>query len=120
MPALLWHPSEVEQVRLDSITAYSLESGLSNIAPPIALNATVLGWGGTIASMDFFLTANLFHLISAAEVSVLFAEAANALIGAGLLSIYGPFKRDGEPTSAGDAQFDANLRTSDPEIGYMN
>jgi len=120
MPAFHWHPSEVEQVRLNSIAAYIFESGLSNIAPPLKLNATQPGWGDTIAPKDLILTANLFHLISAVEVSVLLEEAAKALVQRGLLCVYGPFKRDGELTSEGDTQFDASLRTSDPEIGYKD
>lgn len=120
MPALHWHPSEVEHVRLSSIAAYIFESGLSNIAPPLTLNATQPGWGDTIAPKDLILTANLFHLISAVEVSALLEGAAKALIQTGLLCVYGPFKRDGELTSEGDMQFDASLRTSDPEIGYKD
>ncbi len=120
MPDILWHPSEVEQARLSSIEAYKRESGLHNIATPLKLNATQSGWGDTIAPMDLVLTANLLHLISAAEVKVLLQETAKALAQKGLLCIYGPFKRDGELTSEGDAQFDANLRSSDLEIGYKD
>ena len=61
MAGVRWHPSEVEQVRLSSIKAYTRESGLSNIAAPITLNATQSGWGDTIEPKDLILTANLLH-----------------------------------------------------------
>jgi hypothetical protein len=34
--------------------------------------------------------------------------------------LYGPFKRDGAHTSAGNAEFDANLRARDPSWGLRD
>ena len=66
-----------------------------------------------------FLT-NLLHLISADESRTLILEAAQALSPGGTLMLYGPFKRSGVLTSDGDARFDADLRASDPNIGYKD
>ncbi len=120
MPTIKWQPTEVEHTRMVSIDAYRADSGLSNIAAPILLNATQSGWGGTIAAIDLIVVANLFHLISEAEVSVLLAEAAQALNKDGQLCVYGPFKRDGKLISEGDVSFDAGIRAADPEVGYKD
>lgn len=120
MPAIQWQPSEVDPVRLRSIEAYLLEGALSNVSTPIALNATQSGWGGSIAPKDLILVTNLLHLISEREVTTFLEESAYALTEGGRLFLYGPFKRDGELTSEGDAKFDADIRASDPEIGYKD
>ncbi|MEO9685032.1 MAG: DUF938 domain-containing protein [Tateyamaria sp.] len=120
MPAIHWHPTEVDQNRLRSIEAYRRDSGLSNIAPPIPMNATEAGWSERMAPKGLILLANLLHLISKPEAGTLIKEAAHALAPSGQLIVYGPFKRDGTLTSEGDANFDASLRASDPEIGYKD
>ena len=120
MPALQWHPSEVDQSRLRSIQAYRDENKLSNISAPITLNATEAGWGEAVAAKDLILLINLLHLISETEAVTLIKEGARALVPSGQLFLYGPFKRDGKLTSEGDKNFDASLRTSDPDIGYKD
>ena len=119
MPNLHWHPSEVEHACLNSITAYTIESGHTNIAAPIMLNATQSGWSKTIPAKDLITLANLLHLISSPEAETLISEAANTLAPKGKLALYGPFKRNGALTSEGDITFDANLREHDPETGYV-
>lgn len=120
MPAIQWHPTEVSQARLVSIAAYIAESDLPNVSKPQTLNATQEGWGDAVAPKDLIVLINLLHLISEAEVVTLVVEAARALCPAGQLFLYGPFKRNGELTSDGDAAFDASIRASDPEMGYKD
>jgi hypothetical protein len=78
------------------------------------------GWRETVPAQDLITLTNLLHLISTAQVRTLIGEAARALTPDGVLILYGPFKRDGQLTSAGDAQFDAELRAADPDIGYKD
>ena len=120
MPHLLWHPSEVEQTRLTSIAVHIRESGLKNINVPIMLDATKIGWGRNIEPKELITLANLLHLISEPEVETLLSEASEALCANGVLSLYGPFKRDGKLTSDGDVTFDASLRAHDPDTGYKD
>ncbi len=120
MPNIHWQPSEVETSRLASIKAYSAESGLTNIAAPITLNATQSGWGKTTPPKDLITLANLLHLISATEAEILIVEAAKALAPEGKLFLYGPFKRAGKLISEGDERFDASLREFDSETGYKD
>jgi hypothetical protein len=120
MPDITWQPSEIDSLRLASISAYISQSSFSNISPPIALNATQSGWANDIAAQDLIVLVNLLHLISEAEAKTLIVEAANALLPAGRLCLYGPFMRQRRLTSEGDARFDASIRAVDPDIGYKD
>jgi SAM-dependent methyltransferase len=120
IPAVQWHPSEVEATRLRSIEAYVHDSELSNISAPITLNATQVGWGETIAPKGLIILANLLHLISEIEAATVLQEGARALAPSGHFCIYGPFKRDGEFTSDGDERFDFDIRAADSEVGYKD
>ena len=110
----------VDAARRTSIAAYVAESGLTNIAPPIALDATAPGWGAEQAGQSLIFLSNLLHLIPMRQVETLIAEAAQALAPAGRLVIYGPFMRAGELTSEGDRRFHAALVAEDPRIGYKD
>ena len=120
LPGLTWQPSEIDATRRASIDAWAQGTDLENIKPAIALDATSPGWGAGCAGQNLVLVVNLLHLISESEAITLIREAAQALAPAGRLIVYGPFLRDGETTSDGDARFDASLRAQDPEIGYKD
>lgn len=120
LPGLHWQPSDIDDARRRSVDAHACACGLPNIAPAMALDATAPGWGVAHPGQDLIVLVNLLHLISTPEAQTLLAEAAMALAPGGRLVIYGPFLRDGETTSDGDAQFDAALRAQDPEIGYKD
>jgi hypothetical protein len=120
MPHIHWHPTDVDQTRLASISAYIIEAKLTNIAMPVLMDATVAGWNTSVPRVDLISLVNLLHLISADECRTLITEAARALTENGALMLYGPFKRNGVLTSDGDAGFDADLRAADPNIGYKD
>lgn len=115
-PALSWQPSDANAANFASVAAWG--TGLANLRPPMLLNACVPGWGR--GEWDAVLLANLLHLISEPEAGVLLDEAAAALVPGGVLSLYGPFRRDGRLVTEGDAAFDARLRAQDPAIGYKD
>jgi len=118
LPDLNWQPSEVDTARRDSVMAWSGDT--PNIRPVIALDATDPGWSATHHGYNLILNVNLLHLISTPEARTLIAEAAQALAPGGRLILYGPFLRDGEATSDGDARFHASLREADTQIGYKD
>lgn len=117
---ITWQPSEVDPERRQSIDAYAAQSGLPNFQRAIALDATTPGWGRENSDNDLIVTVNLLHLISEAEAQTLIAEATTALAPNGILVLYGPFLRDGETTSDGDARFHQDLTRQDPDIGYKD
>lgn len=117
--ALDWQPTDVDPANLPSIRAWSAHTG-GEIRAPILLDATAPGWSVQLGPWDAILLVNLLHLIPAPAAETLLAEVALALAPAGTFCLYGPFLRDGQPTSPGDAAFDASLRGQDPTIGYKD
>lgn len=120
LPRLQWQPTEIDAERRASIDAYVAETGITNVAPAMPLNATQPGWSVNTPDKDLILLSNLLHLISETDARTLIDEAAKALSGTGTLILYGPFMREGQLTSEGDAKFDAELRAADPAIGYKD
>jgi SAM-dependent methyltransferase len=110
-----WQPSDVDAGNFGSVVAWA--GGVARA--PVLLDACAPGWasGGL---WDVILAVNLLHLVPQAGAAVLIAEAARALRPGGRLAVYGPFLRDGKPTSAGDAAFDADLRAQDAQLGYKD
>jgi hypothetical protein len=120
LPQLNWYPTEVEPDRIASIDAYAAEAGLPNLHLAHHLDATQPGWGQTQGPFDIIHLGNLLHLIPQPAAAVLLTQAAAALTPKGAFTLYGPFMRAGVLTSEGDAQFDAELRATDPAIGYKD
>jgi SAM-dependent methyltransferase len=119
MPALTWQPTDPDPVRRASIAAWSAEAGLSNIRPPRDLDAARPGWAAEEPfPTDLVVLVNLLHLISGPEAETVLTEIASVLAPGGIFVLYGPFLRDGEATSDGDAAFHASLKAQDPAIGY--
>ena len=119
-PNLDWQPSEIDQLRIASIEAWCKNDNFANVRPPIILDATEIGWSSKFNCQKFILSVNLFHLISKDEAKILISEMSLALSPGGRSIIYGPFKRNGKLTSAGDQTFHQSLIEADPQIGYKN
>ncbi|KIN63622.1 generic methyltransferase [Sulfitobacter noctilucicola] len=120
LPDMHWQPTDIDPARLKSINAYVNDAALGNVAPAQHLDATVPCWADRFGNQDLIVLVNLLHLISTSQATHLIHEAGKALDPQGMLMLYGPFKRDGLLTSTGDAEFDASLRASDPDIGYKD
>ncbi|SEN25595.1 Protein of unknown function [Roseovarius tolerans] len=120
MPGLIWQPTEIDPARRASIDAYVAEAGLPNLRAAMAVDATEADWGKAQAGQALIVLINLLHLISTPEARRIIAEAAQALAPGGRFALYGPFLRDGQATSEGDARFHASLTAQDPAIGYKD
>ena len=120
LPNLFWLPSEVDEERLKSISAWIVAENLSNIKPPLYLDATETGWAQNLPQFNFILLVNLLHLISWNETETLFNELPKVLKKNGSAFVYGPFMRSGKLTSAGDQNFHNSLIQTDPDIGYKD
>lgn len=119
-PDLVWQPTEIAAERRASIDAWAATQDLPNLLPAADLDATAPGWGAARPGHDLVVLINLLHLIGTAEARAILAEIPAALAPGGRLILYGPFLRDGEATSEGDARFHASLQASDSEIGYKD
>lgn len=119
-PNLIWQPSDVDPVKINSIDSWVQHIDLDNLLEPILLDATVFGWGADHSQFDLVILVNLLHLISMAETENLIAETSDALTKNGVMLIYGPFRRGQHFASDGDEQFHHSLSAQDPSIGYKS
>lgn len=120
LPGWDWQATDADPANLSSIAAWAAHAGAPNLAPPVVLDAARPGWAAGWPDRDAVLIVNLLHLIPAPAADTVLAESAAALAPGGCLCVYGPFLRDGQATSPGDAAFDASLRAQDPAIGYKD
>ncbi|WP_445943808.1 DUF938 domain-containing protein, partial [Roseicyclus sp.] len=120
MPGLEWQPTDPDPTRRASVAAWVADTKLRNISPALHLDAARPGWAKDHGPADLIVLINLLHLISMPEVATVLVEVAKALAPGGRFALYGPFLRDGQATSQGDADFDTALRAQDPAIGYKD
>lgn len=120
LPTLDWQPSDADAESLDSIAAWIADTPASGVRPPLRLDASEDPWPIEPGSFDAVFNANMIH-ISPWEVGQgLLRGAGRALVPAGLLFLYGPFRVGGAHTSASNASFDAGLRERDPRWGVRD
>jgi hypothetical protein len=73
-----------------------------------------------VAHADAILNINMVHIAPWSAAEALFRGAARVLPGAGLLYMYGPFKRGGRHTAPSNERFDERLRGEDPRWGVRD
>lgn len=117
-PGLTWQPSDAHDEPLATTAAWCAD--LPNVLAPLRLDATKAGWSRDVGEWPVLCLTNLLHLISTEQAETLLRDVARALAPGGVFCLYGPFKRQGQLISAGDARFDASLRAQDPAIGYKD
>lgn len=120
LPSLVWQPTDANPDNLASITAWAAHDPQPNLRAPVVLDAASPGWAAKWPAQDIVLIINLLHLIPTDMAAAILLQSAHALRPTGKLMVYGPFLRDGQTTSDGDAAFDASLRAQDPNIGYKD
>ena len=114
-PDLIWQPSDPDPAALASIDAWASDSGLTNIAPPVALDASAQQW--PVKAADAILCINMIHISPWSATQGLMTGAATILPKGAPLYIYGPFRRAGTPTAPSNEAFDESLRSRNPDWG---
>jgi SAM-dependent methyltransferase len=114
-PRLAWQPTDLHPDALGSIAAWRDETALSNLRPPMTLDAASDHW--PIDRAEAVLSINMVHISAWTSALGLIAGAAR-LLQAGLpLILYGPWLKDDLPTAESNLAFDADLKRRDPEWG---
>jgi SAM-dependent methyltransferase len=118
LPALRWQPSDPSPVHRDSVRAWTAACGADNIAQPLDLDVEREPW--PLARADAILNINMIHIAPWSATVALFQGAARVLPAAGVLYLYGPFKREGQHTADSNQRFDERLRGEDPRWGVRD
>jgi SAM-dependent methyltransferase len=112
-----WQPTEAAPAALATIDARC--GGLANVRPALLLDVLRAPppWPVGPAGYDAVYCANLLHIAPWEVCAALMQGAAAHLGPAGLLLLYGPYRRAGVPTATSNETFDADLRARDPRWG---
>ena len=114
LPHLNWQPSDPDPSSLASIDAWRVETALSNLLPPVMLDAAA-PW--PVSKVDAILCINMTHISPWTATLGLMEGAGKMLPAGGLLYLYGPFIRDEVETAPSNLAFDASLKARDPRWG---
>lgn len=118
LPGLTVQPSDPGADQRASIDAWVREHGLANVRPALELDARSGTWPVTAA--DAVVCINMIHIAPWEAAIGLMSGSARLLSPGGVLFLYGPYHRDGRPTSPGNELFDRSLRQQDASWGIRN
>ena len=117
LPGWTWLPTDADAGMLPAIAAWTAQSRLGNVLPPLALDVAAPAWPVKEGGFDAVYCANMLHISPWTTCHALMQGAARHLAQQGLLVTYGPYLEDGVPTSPGNLAFDADLRARNKAWG---
>jgi len=117
-PDLAFQPSDPEDAALQSIAAWTQDSGLTNIRPPVMLDAMSDRW--PVMAADAILCINMIHIAPWRASEGLFQGAVKLLPAGAPLYLYGPYRRANVVTVPSNEAFDESLKARNPEWGLRD
>ena len=118
LPGLVFQPSDPDPEARASIDAWVADSGLANLRPALALDASAPGW--PVSAADAVVCCNMIHISPWSSAVGLVAGAARVLPPGGLLYLYGPYRRGGRHTAPSNEAFDIDLKRRNPAWGVRD
>jgi SAM-dependent methyltransferase len=118
LPGIVFQPSDPDAAARASIDAWVAETGVANVRPALALDATAQAWPAVAAQA--VVCINMIHISPWAATLGLMRGAASVLEPGGLLFLYGPYRRGGGHTADSNAAFDRSLRERNPAWGVRD
>jgi len=120
-PDHCWAPSDIQPDALNSIDKWSSDSR-GTILPARFLNAADPIWpvDDIADNLVAIYNVNMIHISPWSACLGMLSAAGKLLPRQGILFLYGPFLREGEPATDSDCQFDQNLRSRDPAWGLRD
>ena len=123
--SMTFTPTDYDDASVEAITKNVSLVGLSNVRPPVAVDVSlpVHEWSPLVTerTYDLVICSNMIHISPWKCSQGLFAAAAQLLRrGSGRLMTYGPYAVDGLLTPDSNVQFDAYLRSQNPEWGVRD
>lgn len=119
-----WLPSDIDPTALASIAAWRALYPCEQLFAPIELDVLAPAWPPEgrppLPAISAILAVNLIHIAPWPACLGLLTGAARILPPEGVLALYGPFMREGQPTVASNAAFDASLRRQNPGWGVRD
>ncbi len=117
LPHLTWQPTDRGDY-LPVLIENLVEMKPSNVCQPRSLDVEDETW--VLDEADYVFSANTLHIMSADHVEHFMRGVGRVLKPDGLLVVYGPFKYNGEFTTASNARFDRWLKDRDELSGVRD
>jgi hypothetical protein len=117
-PELIWIPSDPSTEARASISTWLAADHRPNVLAPLDLDAAAAVWPVDRASA--VIAINMVHISPWAATSGLFKGAARILPAGAPLLLYGPFSRSDQTMTQSNINFDADLRSRNPEWGIRS
>jgi SAM-dependent methyltransferase len=115
LPTLLWQPTDSDPRALASIAAHRTAGDAPNLLSPLWLDAMSEEW--PVQRADAMVCINMIHITPWAACKGLMTGAERTLRSGGVLYLYGPYQIDGRHNAQSNQEFDAWLRTQNPQWG---
>jgi len=112
---LTFQPSDPEEPARQSIAAWTTETGLSNIRPPLELDVLKEPW--PITQADAMLCINMIHISPWDATQALMRNAGRILPSGAPLYLYGPYRQKNVAAADSNEAFDASLKSRNPQWG---
>jgi len=123
LSGLVFQPSDPDPGARASIAERVRASGLANVRAPLAIDAGAADWRVPPEIADALVAIvciNMVHIAPWSATLGLLAGAARLLPQAGLLYLYGPYRRAGLHTAPSNEAFDRDLRARNPDWGVRD
>jgi hypothetical protein len=120
LPRTIWTPSDPSVEARTSIAAWATGAALSNLKPPLALDAADPdGWPPL--DIQVIVCINMIHISPWAATEGLMRGSGRVLPDpGGLLALYGPFREVDVLMAPSNAAFDESLKSRDPAWGLRD
>lgn len=115
---LTFQPSDPEEAARHSIAAWTADTGLLNIRPPLELDVLKEPW--PIAQADAILCINMIHISPWDATQSLMRNAGRILPSGAPLYLYGPYRQQGTVTAESNEAFDVSLKSRNPRWGLRH
>jgi len=115
---LTFQPSDPDASARASIDAWVEATGVRNVLPAVALDASADTW--PMQRADAIVCINMIHIAPWEAAIGLMRGAARLLPFDGLLYLYGPYRRDGHHTAPSNDAFDRGLRLQNSKWGVRD
>jgi len=114
-PDLAWQPTDPDAGALASIEGWRNDADLSNILPPVMLDAAAADW--PFKQADALVCINMIHISPPSSGKGLIAAAGRLLPPGAPLILYGPYIEDGVETATSNLDFDESLKSRNAQWG---
>lgn len=122
LPFMTFQPSEFTISNLPSIQDYVVESGLTNVLSPLAIDVTdpIDRWNLARENFDLIININMMHISPWECTLSLFEKAGKLLSSKGLLITYGPYAHHGVISPESNINFNQSLKARDAQWGLRD